>query len=140
MFAIGGFFLLLFLASLVLTTLGDDIIGEQRVDINTVAEHIRVGDVVEINQRNTIQMILILNNGEKLIYFHQPNTTFTDALAQAGIDSAILSKLKFTVGKPQNAYETAGDILRLIGLGGLFITVIIAYLQRRQVVLIEGNR
>lgn len=135
LFTIIGAFLLLFIVSIILTTMGDDTVGTQRVDINAVADHIRAGDVTEINQRNGIQMIILLNDGEKLVYFRPANGTITDALSTAGIDSETLSTIKFTIGRPSNALETAGDVLRLIGLGGLGITVILAYFQRRQYVM-----
>ncbi len=136
-----GIFLVLFIISFILTTVGDDTVGANRVnDITAIAKEINAGNVTEINQRNGIQMIIFLKNGERLVFFRPANSAMTDLLQGAGIDPAMINSLNFTSGKPPNTLTTIGGILRLIGLAGLGITAVMGYLQRRRMVLGSGRR
>ncbi|MEP6984365.1 MAG: hypothetical protein ABI970_02125 [Chloroflexota bacterium] len=139
-FGLMGFFLLLFIVSVVLTTLGDDTIGANRVDVNAVADQIKAGNVTEINQRNGIEMIIYLKDKERLMYFRPNNTAMTDALTTAGITPEQLTGISFTSGDPSNTYSILGGVLRLVGLAGLGITAVAGYFQRRKQVLGSGRR
>jgi len=140
-FGLMGFFLVLFIISIILTTIGDDTVGANRVsDISAVAEQVKAGNVTEINQRNSIQMIIYLKNGERLMFFRPTNSVMTDLLEGAGVAPSSLSSLKFTTGEPTNTASTVGGLVRLIGLGGLGITAVMGYFQRRRQVLGSGRR
>lgn len=136
-----GIFLVLFIISFILTTVGDDTVGANRVnDITAIAKEINAGNVTEINQRNGIQMIIFLKNGERIVFFRPANTAMTDLLQGAGIDPATLNSLNFTTGEPPNTLTTVGNLLRLVGLAGLGITAVMGYFQRRRMVLGSGRR
>lgn len=136
-----GVFLVLFIVSFILTSIGDDTVGANRVnDITAIAGQINAGNVTEINQRNGIQMVIFLKNGERWIFFRPANSAMTDLLQGAGIDPGTLNSLNFTTGEPANALITLGGLLRLIGLVGLGITAVLGYFQRRQQMLDSGQR
>lgn len=138
-FGLMGVFLVLFIASVVLTTMGDDTVGATRItDITSIADQINNGNVTEINQRNGIQMMIFLKNGERYMFFRPANSSMTDLLQGAGIDPTTINTLNFTTGTPTNSLSIIGGLLRLIGLGGLGITAVAGYFQRRQQVL--GSR
>ncbi len=134
-----GIFLVLFVVSFILTTIGDDTVGAKRVnDVTEIAREINAGNVTEINQRNDIQMIIFLKNGERQVFFRPTNSAMTDLLQGAGIDAATLNSLNFTTGEPANATATLGNVLRLIGLAGLGITAVMGYFLRRSQMLGSG--
>lgn len=140
-FGLMGIFLVLFIISFILTTIGDDTVGAHRVnDITEIAKEINAGNVTEINQRNGIQMIIFLKSGERQVFFRPANSAMTDLLQGAGVDAATLNSLHFTTGEPPNTTTTAGSVLRLIGLAGLGVTAVLGYLQRRRQVLGSGRR
>jgi hypothetical protein len=140
-FILMGIFLVLFIISFILTTIGDDTVGANRVnDITAIAKEINAGNVTEINQRNGIQMIIFLKNGERLVFFRPANTAMTDLLQGAGVDPGTMNSLNFTAGEPPNTLTTVGNLLRLIGLAGLGVTAVLGYLQRRRMVLGSGRR
>ena len=140
-FGLMGIFLVLFIISFILTTIGDDTVGAHRVtDITEIAKEINAGNVTEINQRNGIQMIIFLKSGERQVFFRPTNSAMTDLLQGAGVDAAMLNSLNFSMGQPANNLTTAGGVLRLIGLTGLGITAVMGYLQRRRQVLGSGRR
>jgi len=139
-FGLMGLFLVLFIVSIILTTIGDDTVGATRVDATEIANQIKAGNVTEINQRNGIQMIIYLKNKERLLYFRPDKTAMTDVLQTAGITSDQLTGINFTLGEPSNTYKTIGGLLRLVGLGGLGITAVAGYFQRRRQVLGSGRR
>jgi hypothetical protein len=135
-----GVFLVMFIISIILTTIGDDTIGANRVDVNAVADQIKAGNVTEINQRNGIEMIIYLKDKSRLMYFRPNNTAMTDALQTAGVTQNQLTGITFTSGEPSSTSGTIGGLLRLVGLGGLGITAVAGYLQRRKQVLGSGRR
>ena len=139
-FGLMGLFLVLFIVSIILTTVGDDSIGATRVDAPEIANQIKAGNVTEINQRNGIQMIIYLKNKDRLMYFRPTNTAMTDVLQTAGITQDQLTGINFTLGEPSNTVNTIGGLLRLVGLGGLGITAVVGYFQRRRQVLGSGRR
>ena len=139
-FGLMGLFLLLFIVSIILTTISDDTIGATRVDVAEIANQIKAGNVTEINQRNGIQMIIYLKNKERLLYFRPVNIPMTTALEGVGITQDQLTGINFTLGEPSNFYTTIGGLLRLVGLGGLGVTAVAGYFQRRQQVLGSGRR
>lgn len=139
-FGLMGVFLVLFIASFILTTLGDDTVGAARVNITGVTDQIKAGNVTEINQRNGIQMIIFLKDKTRLVYFRPANTAMTSLLQDAGITQDQMTAIQFTTGEPSNAYATVGGLLRLIGLAGLGITAVAGYFQRRREVLGSGRR
>ncbi len=140
-FILMGIFLVLFIISFILTTVGDDTVGANRVnDITQIAKEINAGNVTEINQRNGIQMIIFLKSGERQVFFRPANAAMTDLLQGAGVDPSTLNSLNFTSGEPPNTLTTLGGLLRLIGLAGLGITAVMGYFQRRQQVLGSGRR
>ncbi len=140
-FILMGICLVLFIVSIILTTMGDDTVGATRInDISAIATQINAGNVTEINQRNGIQMMIFLKNGERYIFFRPANTAMTDLLQGAGIDPATINALNFTTGAPTNPLSIVGGLMRLIGLGGLGITAVTGYFQRRRQVLGSGRR
>jgi len=139
-FGLMGLFLVLFIVSIVLTTIGDDSIGAARVDVTAVADQIKAGNVTEINQRNGIEMIIYLKNKDRLMYFRPDKTAMTDVLQTAGVTSEQLTGISFTSGEPSNTYSTVGGLIRLVGLAGLGITAVAGYFQRRKQVLGSGRR
>ena len=139
-FIIMGICLVLFVVSIVMTTIADDTVGADRVnDIATLATRINDGDVTEINQRNGIQMVIGLKNGEKLIYYRPANSDMTSLLKGAGITDDQLTAIQFTTGASSSTIGTLGSLLRIIGLGGLGIVVIFGYYVRR-VQVMGGQR
>ena len=139
-FGLMGLFLMSFIVSIILTTIGDDTVGATRVDATEIANQIKAGNVTEINQRNGIQMIIYLKDKERLLYFRPDKTAMTDVLQTAGITSDQLTGINFTLGEPSNTSKTFGGLLRLVGLGGLGITAVAGYFQRRRQVLGSGRR
>jgi len=140
-FTLIGIFLVLFIISFILTTVGDDTVGATRInDITELAKQVNAGNVTEINQRNGIQMIIFLKNKERLVFFRPANSAMTDLLQGAGVDPSTLNSLKFTTGEPPNNLTMLGGLLRLIGLAGLGITAVLGYFQRRRQVLGSGGR
>ncbi len=139
-FGLMGLFLIMFIVSIILTTIGDDTVGATRVDIAGLTDQIKAGNVTEINQRNGIQMIIFLKNKERLVYFRPANTAMTTLLQDAGITQDQLTAISFTTGEPSNTYTTIGGLIRLIGLGGLGVTAVMGYFQRRRQVLGSGRR
>ena len=140
-FTLMGIFLVLFIISFILTTVGDDTVGATRInDITELAKQVNAGNVTEINQRNGIQMIIFLKNKERLVFFRPANSAMTDLLQGAGVDPSTLNSLKFTTGEPSNNLTMLGGLLRLIGLAGLGITAVLGYFQRRRQVLGSSGR
>ena len=140
-FTLIGIFLVLFIISFILTTVGDDTVGATRInDITELAKQVNAGNVTEINQRNCIQMIIFLKNKERLVFFRPANSAMTDLLQGAGVDPSTLNSLKFTTGEPPNNLTMLGGLLRLIGLAGLGITAVLGYFQRRRQVLGSSGR
>ena len=139
-FGLMGLFLVLFIVSIILTTVGDDSIGATRVDAPEIANQIKAGNVTEINQRNGTEMIIYLKDKTRLLYFRPSDTPVTTALQGVGITQDQLTTISFTTGEPSNTASTIGGLLRLIGLAGLGITAVLGYLQRRRQVLGSGRR
>ena len=139
-FGLMGLFLVLFIVSVVFTTMGDATVGANRVDVTTVADQIKAGNVTEINQYNGTEMVIYLKNKDRLLYFRPTNTAMTDALQTAGITQDQLTGISFTTGEPANTNSTVGGLLRLVGLAGLGITAVAGYFQRRRQVLGSGRR
>ena len=110
-----GVFLVMFIVSIILTTIGDDTVGATRVDINGLVDQIKDGNVTEINQRNGIQMIIFLKNKERLVYFRPANSVMTTLLQDAGITSDQMTGINFTSGEPSNIYTTIGGLIRHCG-------------------------
>lgn len=140
LFGLMGLFLVLFIISVVFTTMGDDSVGANRVDVTAVADQIKAGNVTEINQYNGTEMVIYLKDKSRLLYFRPTNTAMTDALQTAGITADQLTGISFTSGVPSNTYSTVGGALRLVGLAGLGITAVAGYFQRRRQVLGSGRR
>jgi len=140
-FGLMGGFLVLFIISFILTTIGDDTVGAHRVnDITQIAQEINAGNITEINQRTGTQMIIFLKSGERQVFFRPANSAMTDLLQGAGVDAATLNSMKFTTGEPPNTMTTIGGVLRLVSLAGLGVTAVLGYLQRRRQVLGSGRR
>jgi hypothetical protein len=139
-FGLMGLFLVLFIISIILTTVGDDSIGATRVDMPEVANQIKSGNITEINQRNGTQMIIYLKDKTRLVYYRPTDVFMIIALEAAGISQDQMTGINFTTGEPSNMSNTLGGLLRLVGLAGLGITAVLGYLQRRRQVLGSGRR
>lgn len=139
-FGLMGLFLLLFIVSIILTTIGDDSIGATHVDAPEIVNQIKEANVTEINQRNNTEMIIYLKDKTHLLYFRPDKTAMTDVLQTAGITQDQLTGINFTTGEPSNTISTIGGLLRLVGLAGLGITAVLGYLQRRRQILGSGRR
>lgn len=133
-----GICLMLFVAGVILTTVGDDTLSATRVNLDSVVEQIRAGNVAEINQRSGVEILLTLKDHQRLLYFRPANLTLSDVLQNAAIPSDQLAAINFTTGDFPTAYQAIGSGLRLIGLAGVALTTLIIYLYRRQQVQSSG--
>ncbi len=136
-----GVFLVVFIIGFILITVSDDTVGAKPVnDITQIAKEINAGNVTEINHRNDSQMIFFLKSGERLIFFRPTNSAMTNLLQGAGVDAGTLNALNFTTGEPPNTLMPLANLLKLIGLVGLGITVVLGYFQRRRQMLESDRR
>ncbi len=100
-------------------------------DLVAIVTHVKNGSVSEINQRNNIQMVIILNDGQRLLYFRPPNTYMNRLLMDAGVTNTQLDTIRFTAGTPYATLRMLGVLLQITGLAGLAFVVIFGYYVRR---------